>query len=79
MSSDQAHNTISAENDSREHRFAIAEGLLNHIENHLMLHGSNKLRMSLIDDIVRFQFRQYTAGWNAAIAQMNSQVKADPC
>ena len=75
----QALNTIAAQNDAREQRFAIAEGLLNHIENHLMLHGNNKLRMGLIDDISRNLFRQYIAGWNDAIAQMNTQVKADPC
>ena len=42
----------------RERKFAEAEGLLNHIEDHLTVHGG-KLRMSLIDDIVRYSQRIY--------------------
>jgi hypothetical protein len=42
----------------REHKFAAAEGLLNHIEDHLTVHGG-KLRMSLIADIVRYSERIY--------------------
>jgi hypothetical protein len=43
---------------TREQKFAAAEGLLNHIEDHLKVHGG-KLRMSLIDDIVRYSQRIY--------------------
>ena len=43
---------------TRERKFAAAEGLLNHIEDHLTIHGG-KLRMSLIDDIVRYSQRIY--------------------
>lgn len=43
---------------TREQKFAAAEGLLNHIEDHLMLHG-RKLRMGLIDDICRYSERIY--------------------
>ncbi len=66
---------IEAENDIREQRFSLAEGLLNHIQDHMMLHG-NKLRGALVDDIMRYSLRQYTMGWNAAIAQINTEVKA---
>ena len=48
--------TINAENNAREKRYAIAEGLLNHIEDHLRLHGG-KLRGCLTDDVVRCIYR----------------------
>lgn len=42
----------------RENKFAAAEGLLNHIEDHFRLHGQ-KLRMQIIADIVRYSERIY--------------------
>ncbi len=60
--------------NAREQKFAAAEGLLNHIEDHLMLHGSNKLRMQLIADIVRVS-EQDSVNTHAALERQNKELR----
>jgi hypothetical protein len=68
---------IRSRNDAdriREQKFSAAEGLLNHIEDHLTLHGQ-KLRMQLIADIVRYSERIYDSAREDERETVKCQIK----